>query len=105
MQELMKAAVVHEFGKPLTIESVPIPVPGPGELLVKVMACGVCHTDLHAASGDWPVKPQPPFIPGHEGVGVIDELRHENHLLTNLDDAIAHARDHVSRERVAPAGR
>lgn len=40
-----------------------------------------------------------------EGVGVIDELRHENHLLTNLDDAIAHARDHVSRERVAPAGR
>ena len=47
MQEHMRAAVVHEFGAPLTIESVRVPVPGPGELLVKVMACGVCHTDLH----------------------------------------------------------
>ena len=71
MQGLMKAAIVHEFGKPLLIENVPIPVPGPGELLVKVAACGVCHTDLHAAEGDWPVKPNPPFIPGHEGVGYV----------------------------------
>ena len=65
----MKAAVVREFGKPLEIEEVPIPEPGPGKVLVKVRACGVCGTDLHAASGDWPVKPNPPFIPGHEGVG------------------------------------
>ena len=71
MQGLMKAAIVHEFGKPLLIENVPIPVPGPGELLVKVAACGVCHTDLHAASGDWPVKPSLPFIPGHEGAGIV----------------------------------
>jgi alcohol dehydrogenase, propanol-preferring len=67
----MKAAVVREFGQPLTIEERPVPMPGPGELLVEVIACGVCHTDLHAASGDWPVKPQPPFIPGHETAGRV----------------------------------
>ena len=71
MAEMMRAAVVHEFGKPLTIEELPIPRPGTGEVLVKVHACGVCGTDLHAAGGDWPVKPKPPFIPGHEGVGHV----------------------------------
>lgn len=71
MNKTMKAAVVHEFGKPLVIEEVPVPVPGNGQILVKVEACGVCHTDLHAANGDWPVKPNPPFIPGHEGVGYV----------------------------------
>ncbi|CAM5766554.1 zinc-dependent alcohol dehydrogenase [Labrys miyagiensis] len=74
MSRMMKAAVVHAFGQPLRIEDVPVPVPGPGELLVKVMACGVCHTDLHAADGDWPVKPRPPFIPGHEVTGIVAEL-------------------------------
>ena len=72
--QTMKAAVVKAFGKPLVIEDVPVPVPGPGELLVKLKACGVCHTDLHAASGDWPVKPVPPFIPGHEAAGVVAAL-------------------------------
>ncbi|WP_315749374.1 MULTISPECIES: alcohol dehydrogenase AdhP [unclassified Bradyrhizobium] len=72
--QTMKAAVVKAFGKPLDIEDVPIPVPGPGELLVRVKACGVCHTDLHAASGDWPVKPVPPFIPGHEAAGMVAAL-------------------------------
>ncbi|MGJ4997737.1 alcohol dehydrogenase AdhP [Bradyrhizobium sp. HKCCYLS3077] len=72
--QTMKAAVVKAFGKPLVIEDVPVPVPGPGELLVKLKACGVCHTDLHAASGDWPVKPTPPFIPGHEAAGVVAAL-------------------------------
>jgi alcohol dehydrogenase, propanol-preferring len=67
----MKAAVVHAFGKPLTIEDVPLPRPGAGQILVKVAASGVCHTDLHAADGDWPVKPALPFIPGHEGVGHV----------------------------------
>jgi propanol-preferring alcohol dehydrogenase len=67
----MKAAVVHEFGKPLAIEEVAVPRPGAGEVLVRIRACGVCHTDLHAAEGDWPVKPKPPFIPGHEGVGDV----------------------------------
>jgi propanol-preferring alcohol dehydrogenase len=70
----MKAAVVHQFGSPLSIEEVAVPVPGPGEILVKVIACGVCHTDLHAADGDWPVKPTPPFIPGHEVAGVVAAL-------------------------------
>ncbi len=70
----MKAAVVHEFGKPLVVEDVPRPKPGPGQVLVKVEASGVCHTDLHAAEGDWPAKPSPPFIPGHEGVGVVAAL-------------------------------
>lgn len=71
MAEMMRAAVVREFGKPLTIEEVPIPEPGRGEVLVKIVASGVCHTDLHAAHGDWPVKPTLPFIPGHEGAGVV----------------------------------
>jgi D-arabinose 1-dehydrogenase-like Zn-dependent alcohol dehydrogenase len=70
MATTMKAAVVHEFGRPLRIEDVPVPEPGPDQILVKVEACGVCHTDLHAADGDWPVKPTPPFIQGHEGVGM-----------------------------------
>jgi hypothetical protein len=65
MATTMKAAVVHEFGRPLRIEDVPVPEPGPDQILVEVEACGVCHTDLHAADGDWPVKPAPPFIPGH----------------------------------------
>ncbi|MCP3465299.1 alcohol dehydrogenase AdhP [Bradyrhizobium sp. CCGUVB23] len=70
----MKAAVVTSFGKPLEIKDVPVPQPGPGEVLVKVKACGVCHTDLHAASGDWPVRPVPPFIPGHEVAGTVAAL-------------------------------
>ncbi|MFZ5583950.1 MAG: alcohol dehydrogenase AdhP [Pseudomonadota bacterium] len=71
MAQMMKAAVVHEFGKPLVIEEVPVPEVPPGQVLVKVVASGVCHTDLHAADGDWPVKPSLPFIPGHEGVGYV----------------------------------
>ena len=71
MNKTMKAAVVRAFGKPLTIEEVAVPRPRAGDLLVKIEACGVCHTDLHAAEGDWPVKPNPPFIPGHEGVGHV----------------------------------
>ena len=67
----MKAAVVHAFGKPLAIEDVPVPEPGPDEVLVRVEASGICHTDIHAAHGDWPVKPTLPFIPGHEGVGIV----------------------------------
>ena len=72
--EMMRAAVVREFGKPLTIEQWPVPRPGRGEVLVKIVATGVCHTDLHAAHGDWPVQPTLPFIPGHEGVGHVAAL-------------------------------
>jgi len=70
----MKAAVVTDFGSPLQVKDLPIPVPGPGEVLVRIETTGLCHTDIHAARGDWPVKPTPPFIPGHEGVGFIDRL-------------------------------
>ena len=70
----MKAAVARKLGQPLTIEDVPVPSPGPGEVLVKIMASGVCHTDLHAADGDWPVKPTLPFVPGHEGAGIVAGL-------------------------------
>ena len=68
------AAVVHEFGQELRLEEIGIPTPGPGQALVKLVASGVCHTDLHAVNGDWPVKPTPPFVPGHEGVGIVEAV-------------------------------
>src|SRR3954452_9597024 len=70
----MKAAVVTELGGPLKIQDVPVPMLQPGQILVEVEASGLCHTDIHAARGDWPVKPKIPLIPGHEGVGVVDSL-------------------------------
>jgi propanol-preferring alcohol dehydrogenase len=71
MSAKMHAAVVEQFGKPLVFREYAIPTPGAGQILVKTEACGVCHTDLHAAKGDWPVKPMPPFTPGHEGIGQV----------------------------------
>lgn len=70
----MKAAVVNDFTKALVIADTAKPVPGPGEVLVKVETAGLCHTDIHAAHGDWPVKPTLPLIPGHEGVGIVEEV-------------------------------
>lgn len=67
----MQAAVVERLGEPLTIGEIEMPSPGPGQILVATEACGVCHTDLHAAKGDWPVKPRLPFVPGHEGIGRV----------------------------------
>jgi len=67
----MKAAVVPGFGQPLVIEERPIPEPGPGQVTIRMEASGLCHTDIHAANGDWPVTPTPPFVPGHEGVGIV----------------------------------
>jgi propanol-preferring alcohol dehydrogenase len=69
-----RAAVVHTFGRPLTVAKVPAAELEPGQVRVKVQACGLCHTDIHAASGDWPIKPSPPFVPGHEGVGIVTQL-------------------------------
>jgi propanol-preferring alcohol dehydrogenase len=69
-----RAAVVHDFHSPLTVEQVPAQELGSGQVRVRVEASGLCHTDIHAAHGDWPVKPSPPFIPGHEGVGIVTEL-------------------------------
>ncbi len=67
----MKAVVVERFSAPLSIREVPVPEPGPGEVLLELAASGVCHTDLHAADGDWPIKPKLPFTPGHEGTGIV----------------------------------
>ena len=67
----MKAAVVTSFDAPLALEERPVPTPAAGQVVVQIEASGLCHTDIHAAHGDWPVKPTPPFVPGHEGVGLI----------------------------------
>lgn len=72
----MKAAVIHTFGEPLQIEEMPVREPGDNEILVKVIACGVCHTDLHACEGDWPAKPKMPLVPGHEAIGYVVALGH-----------------------------
>ncbi|MGO4250173.1 alcohol dehydrogenase AdhP [Paenarthrobacter sp. RAF54_2] len=74
MSTTMQAAVVTEFGTDLKVMEMERPTPGPGQALVRLITSGVCHTDLHAAEGDWPVKPTPPFVPGHEGVGEVVAL-------------------------------
>jgi propanol-preferring alcohol dehydrogenase len=84
----MKAAVVPQLGAPLEIRDVPVPTPGPGQILVKIEASGLCHTDIHAARGDWPVKPKMPLIPGHEGVGRVVEVG-EGELPVSVGDRVA----------------
>jgi len=74
MEATMKAAVVRDFRQPLVIEDRPVPTPGHGEIVVRIEASGLCHTDIHAAHGDWPVKPSLPFVPGHEGVGIVTRV-------------------------------
>jgi propanol-preferring alcohol dehydrogenase len=74
MKHTMQVAQVEQFGQPLVIRTVDVPTPGPGQILVKTEACGVCHTDLHARDGDWPLKPGLPFTPGHEGIGLVVAL-------------------------------
>jgi propanol-preferring alcohol dehydrogenase len=70
----MRAALVTDFDLPLTIVERPMPSPGPGQVLVRMETCGLCHTDIHAAHGDWPAQPALPFVPGHEGVGIVERL-------------------------------
>jgi propanol-preferring alcohol dehydrogenase len=67
----MKAAVVERSGTPLVLRDWDIPIAGPGQILVRTEACGVCGTDVHAVRGEWPMKPEPPFIPGHEAIGLV----------------------------------
>jgi propanol-preferring alcohol dehydrogenase len=74
MTQMMKAAVLHELRTPLKIEQVPVPEPGHGDLLIKVTACGVCHSDLHAVDGDWTPPPVIPLIPGHEVAGKVAKI-------------------------------
>jgi propanol-preferring alcohol dehydrogenase len=70
----MRAAVVTAFTAPLQMQDLPVPEPGPGQVLVRIECTGLCHTDIHAARGDWPVTPAPPFVPGHEGIGRVEAL-------------------------------
>ncbi|CAN5367359.1 alcohol dehydrogenase AdhP [soil metagenome] len=70
----MKAAVVTAFSEPLQILDREVPTPGHDQVLIRLEACGLCHTDIHAAGGDWPAKPTPPFVPGHEGIGIVEQL-------------------------------
>ncbi|RAO61634.1 alcohol dehydrogenase [Micromonospora saelicesensis] len=70
----MRATVVTAFDRPLEMLDLPVPESGPGEMLVRIEASGLCHTDIHAARGDWPVRPNPPFVPGHEGVGIVERV-------------------------------
>lgn len=100
----MKAAVVPELGGKLEIRQLPVPEPGPGQVLVRLEASGLCHTDIHAAAGDWPVKPAPPFTPGHEGVGIVETAspgaglhkRGERVAIAWLGSACGHCRYCVS---------
>jgi propanol-preferring alcohol dehydrogenase len=85
MPSKMNAAIVDQFGKPLVLREWEIPSPGPRQIVVRTEACGVCHTDLHAALGDWPVKPTLPFIPGHEAIGLVVALGAEVSLVKEGD--------------------
>jgi alcohol dehydrogenase, propanol-preferring len=69
----MKAAILHQAGKPLIVEEIGKPQPGPGEILIQVKASGVCHTDLHLMSGEWRL-PKLPLVLGHEAVGVVESV-------------------------------
>jgi len=93
--KMMKAAVVEEFGKPLVLKEVPVPEPGYGQVLIKVITSGVCHTDLHVRDGDWLVKPKLPIIPGHEGAGVVVKLGDGVKTL-KIGDRVGHAWLHDS---------
>ncbi|MCK2199932.1 alcohol dehydrogenase AdhP [Corynebacterium callunae] len=79
LPEEFTAAVVEKFGHEVAIKDIDMPKPGPFQALVKVFTSGICHTDLHALEGDWPVKPEPPFVPGHEGIGEVIELGPGDH--------------------------
>jgi len=101
----MWAAVLSEFGKPLDIREIPVPTPGPGELLIKLETCGVCHSDLDMRSGS--SAPDPAIFPitlGHEGVGRVVARGPECRLIAEgtrvglpwMHDTCGHCRDCLS---------
>jgi len=69
----MRAAVLEEFGQPLQIAEVDLAEPKAGEVLVRLVACGVCHTDLYTASGADP-SGYAPTVLGHEGGGIVEKV-------------------------------
>lgn len=69
--EVQWAQVAEKVGGPLVYKQIPVPKPGPDEILVKMRYSGVCHTDLHALNGDWPLPVKMPLVGGHEGAGHV----------------------------------
>jgi Zn-dependent alcohol dehydrogenases len=69
--DLQWAQVVEKIGGPPVYKQIPVPKPGPDEVLVKMKYTGVCHTDLHAMNGDWPLEVKKNLVGGHEGAGIV----------------------------------
>ncbi len=84
----MKAAVVRAFGEPLVIEERPDPEPGPGQVRIRLEASGLCHTDIHAAHGDWPVS-EPALDPRPRGRGARRGARRRRHAPHALGQRVA----------------
>ena len=112
MEKMMKAAVLKEFKKPLVIEEIPVPKPGPGEVLVKVVGSGLCATDLHIRDGRIPTV-KVPYVPGHEMAGIVAELgegvtghKVGEHVVVGIDivcgtcDLCRIGKSHLCRNRV-----
>src|SRR5215831_12186961 len=99
----IRAAVLEEFGQPLAVQEVDLAEPAAGEVLVRLVACGVCHTDLYTASGADP-SGYAPAVLGHEGAGVVEKLgsgvkdvKEGDHVVTLFSPQCrecAHCRDH-----------
>ncbi len=83
----VRAAVLEEFGKPLVVQEVELAEPGPGEVLVRLVACGVCHTDMYTASGVDP-SGYAPTVLGHEGAGVVERCGEDVSLLEEGDHVV-----------------
>lgn len=112
MAKMMKAAVLKEFQKPLVVEEIPIPSPGPGEVLIQVKGSGLCATDLHIRDGNIPTV-KVPYVPGHEMAGIVAELGEGvtghplgEHVVVGIDvicgkcDQCKRGNGHLCRERV-----
>src|SRR6201991_1407964 len=72
MPQKVRGVVARKKGEPVTLETIVVPDPGPGEALVKVQACGVCHTDLHYREGG--INDEFPFLLGHEAAGIVESV-------------------------------
>ena len=83
----MRAAVLEQFGQPLVVQEVELADPGPGEVLVRLVACGVCHTDLYTASGADP-SGYAPCVLGHEGAGVVERAGEDVTLVAPGDHVV-----------------
>ena len=81
MSECFKAAIIDEFDRPVDIRETMLPEPGGFHALIRNLSSGVCHTDVHAAQGDWPIEPDLPLIPGHEGVEEVIKLGPGGHTV------------------------